>query len=366
MACGGSTSGEGKYNGESGLPNVRSDEDPVVNFANFIEEIAPDTIPSFTAETGIEVNYDTYDTNQMLETRLLVGKSGLDLVVPSSHYIERQIQAGVYRELERDRLPNLKHLDPELLKQLAQHDPDNQFTIPYLWGTFGIGYNVAAIEATLGGPAPNSWALIFNPKYASLLQKCGIIAMDVPYAMVGFALLYLGRDPRSSRPEDLTAAMDVLMAIRPYLREITSSMVAEQLLDGQACIAVGVNGDFHQARRLARENGEDADIRYVIPEEGSMLWIDALAVPIDAPHPGNAHRLIDFLLRPDVIAKVTESTGFANANLAASPHVRAELRTDPVIYPDEASMARLHVPASQTPEYTRRVNREFTRFRTGT
>lgn len=365
VACGGSTSGDGNPNAGSGSPNERLAEDPVVNFANFIEEIAPDTIPSFTAETGIAVNYDAYDDNQVLETRLLVGNSGFDLVVPSSHFLDRQLQAGIYQKLDKDRLPNLKHLDPSLLLQLAHHDPGNQFAIPYVWGTWGVGYNVAKVEAALGGPAPDSWALLFDPKYASRLQKCGVIAMDHPYLMIGFALLYLGLDSDSTRPEDFKAAMDTLMAIRPYVSDITSSSVSQQLVDGQACVAVGVSGDFFLAQRLARETGQDVEIRYVIPNEGSMLWIDTLAVPVDAPHPGNAHRLIDYLMRPEVIAKVTESTGFANANLAATPHVRAELRNDPIVYPDEATRARLHIPASQSEEYTRRINREFTRFRTG-
>jgi putrescine transport system substrate-binding protein len=358
--------GESRPGAVSGAPSISTSEDAVVNFANFIEEISPETIPNFTAETGIAVNYDTYDLNQTLETRLLVGRSGLDLVVPSSHFLERQIQAGIYQKLDKDRLPSRKHLDPSLLQQLAHNDPGNQFTIPYLWGTWGIGYNVARVEAALGGPAPDSWALLFDPKYATRLQKCGIVVMDLPYGMIGFALLYLGRDPGGARPEDLAAAMNALMAIRPYVSEITSSSVTQQLVDGQACIAVGVSGDFYLARRLARENEVDVEIRFVIPEEGSLLWIDTLAVPIDAPHPGNAHRLIDYLMRPEVIAKVTEWTGYANANLAATPLVRTELRSDPVVYPDEATRARLHLPASQSEEYTRRVNREFTRFRTGT
>jgi len=220
VACGESRPGAG-----SGAQSISTDEDAVVNFANFIEEISPETIPSFTAETGIAVNYDTYDVTQVLETRLLVGNSGLDLVVPTSHFLERQIQAGLYRTLDKVQLPNLKHLDPSLLQHLARDDPGNQFAIPYVWGTWGIGYNVAKVEAALGGPAPDSWALLFDPRYASRLQKCGIIAMDLPYGMISFALLYLGRDPDSSRPDDLKAAMDALMAIRPYVTEITSSTV---------------------------------------------------------------------------------------------------------------------------------------------
>ncbi len=340
-------------------------EEPVLNFANFIEEIAPDTLENFTRETGIRVNYDTYDLNQVLESRLLIGNTGLDLVVPSGNFVERQIQAGVYRKLDRSLLPNLEHLDPALLAQVAHNDSGNAHTVPYLWGTHGLGYDVARVEAALGGPVPDSWALVFDPRYAAKLARCGIILLDAPWVMVGAALLYLGRDPNSERPEDLAAAMDVLMAIRPYAREITASTVTQQMVDGQACIAVGVNGDFYLARKLARESGRPVEIRYVFPREGATLWVDVLAIPADAAHPRNAHRLIDYLMRPEVIARVTEATGYANANATGTGLLPAELRDDPTIYPGAEVMKRLHVGKFHTDEYVRMRNREFTRFRTG-
>ena len=340
-------------------------EEPVVNFANFIEEIAPQTLPEFTRETGIAVNYDTYELNQVLESRLLVGSTGLDLVVPSNSYLERQIAAGVYRKLDKSRLPNLKNLDPAILSLLERNDPNNQYAVPYTWGTQAFGYDVAKVEAALGGPAPDSWALVFDPKYAAKLAQCGIIVVDAPWLMVSHALTYLGRDPNSERPEDLAAAMQTLMALRPYVREITGSAVTRQLVEGEACLAVGVNGDFHMARKLARDSGRNADIRYVIPKEGAMLWVDVLAIPADAPHPENAHRLINHLLRPEVIAKVTESTGFANANAAATHLIPAELRSDTTIYPDASSLQRLRMGSAHTDAYSRQQNREFTRFRTG-
>lgn len=340
-------------------------EEQVLNFANFIEGIAPETLESFTRETGIRVNYDTYELNQVLESRLLVGNTGLDLVVPSNNFIERQIKAGVYRKLDRSLLPNHEHLDPALLAQVAHNDAGNEHSVPYLWGTHGLGYDVAEVEAALGGPAPDSWALVFDPRYAAKLARCGIILVDAPWLMVSTALLYLGRDPNSERPEDLAAAMEVLMAIRPYVREITASTVTQQLVDGQACIAVGVNGDFYLARRLSRETARQREIRYVYPREGAMLWVDVLAIPADAASPRNAHRLIDYLMRPEVIARVTEATGFANANAAGTALLPAELRDDPTIYPDAATMPRLNVGKVHTDEYSRLQNREFTRFRTG-
>jgi putrescine transport system substrate-binding protein len=349
----------------AGTTTPPSHEEPVLNFANLIEEIAPETLPGFTRETGIAVNYDTYELNQVLESRLLVGTTGLDLVVPSNSFLERQIAAGVYRKLDKSRLPNLKNLDPAILKLLERNDPGNQYAVPYVWGTQSFSYDVAKVEAALGGPAPDSWALLFDPKYAAKLAQCGIIVVDAPWLMVSHALTYLGRYPNSERPEDLAAAMEVLMALRPYVREITASTVTRQLVDGEACLAVGVNADFHLARRLARDNGRNADIRYVIPKEGAMLWVDVLAIPADAPHPENAHRLVNYLLRPEVIAKVTESTGFANANAAATDLVPAELRSDTTIYPDAAARQRLRMGNAHTDAYSRQQNREFTRFRTG-
>ena len=340
-------------------------EEPVLNFANFIEEIAPETLPEFTRETGIAVNYDTYELNQVLESRLLVGNTGLDLVVPGNNYLERQIAAGVYRKLDKSRLSNLKNVDPAILKLLERNDPGNQYAVPYVWGTHAFGYDVAKVEAALGGPAPDSWALVFDPRYAAKLAQCGIIVVDAPWIMVSQALTYLGRDPNSERPEDLAAAMQTLMTLRPYVREITGSTMSRQLVEGEACIAVGVNGDFHLARMLARDSGRKATIRYVIPKEGGILWIDVLAIPADAPHPENAHRLINYLLRPEVIAKVTASTGFANANTAATHLIPAELRSDTTIYPDAAALQRLTINQAHSDAYSRQQNREFTRFRTG-
>lgn len=363
-ACGQSTPGAGSAS-QAEAPTRESGDEPVVNFATFGGEIAPETLPSFTSETGITVNYESYDLNQVLETRLLAGTTGFDVVVPSNNFVEGQIAAGVYQTLDKTKLPNLKHLDPAMLKQLEHNDPGNQYAVPYLWGTEGIGYDVARVESALGGPAPDSWALLFDPKNAAKLASCGINVPDVPWIMISLALLYLGRDPSSERPEDLAAAMSILQAIRPYVREITSSTVTQQMVDGQTCIAISANNEFRAALQLSRETGRNVDIRYVIPREGSILWMDVLAIPADAPHPENAHRLINYLLRPDVIAKVTESTGFANANLSSSPLVPAELRNDPLVYPDAASMQRLHMIKSHSDQYSRQQNREFTRFRTG-
>lgn len=340
-------------------------EDALVNFANFSEEIGPNTLAEFTRETGVTVNFDVYDTNLELESRLVVGGTGFDVVVPGNNFLQRQIAAGVYQPLDKSKLPNLHHLDPSILKQLAVNDPGNRYAVPYLWGTTSFGYDVAKIEAALGGPAPDSWALLFDPKYAAKIAKCGISLPDSPWLMTSFALLYLGRDPNSERPEDLTAAMSVLTRIRPYVRNITGAVATSALVNGDICFAVAPSADFRAARELARQTDREVEIRYVIPKQGAMMWIDTLAIPADAPHPGNAHRLIDYLMRPDVIAGVTNAIYFPNANRSAAVLLSTGVHDDPMIYPGAEVMGRLHMNAALSAEFTRQQNREFTRFRTG-
>lgn len=339
--------------------------EPVVNFANFVEEIAPETLPAFTRETGLAVNYDTYETNLSLESKLFVGSTGYDVVVPGNNFLERQIVAGVYQPLDKTKLPNWKHLDVEILRQLAVNDPGNQYAVPYLWGTTAFGYDVRRVEAALGGPAPDSWALLFDPKYASKLASCGIALPDTPWLMFGFALMYLGRDPNSERPEDLAAALDLLMRIRPYVRDVTAGLVSTQLVDGDYCFVVGTNADLRLAREVAEQAGRDIEFRYVIPQEGATLWIDVLAIPKDAPHPQNAHQLIDHLMRPEVIAGVTRSIYYPNANQAGTGLLPAEVRNDPMIYPDAAALGRLRMNAALSDETTRVQNRGFIRFKAG-
>jgi putrescine transport system substrate-binding protein len=346
-------------------PADGSPEEPVVNFANFVEEIAPDTLAAFTRETGLRVNYDTYETNLSLESRLVVGNTGFDVVVPGNNFLERQIKAGVYQPLDTERLPNMRHLDPRILEQLAVNDPGNRYAIPYLWGTTSFGYDARKVEAALGGPAPDSWALLFDPKYAARIADCGIAVADSPWLMVGFALMYLGRDPNSESLDDLADAMQVLMAIRPFVRDITSMPLTGPLVNGDICFAVSPSAEFRAARELAQQSGRDIEIRYVIPKEGAMLWIDTLAIPKDAPHPGNAHRLLDYLMRPDVIAGVTRSIYLPNANSSATELLPPEIRNDPMIHPDAAAIRRLHMNAALSEKYTRAQNREFTRFKTG-
>jgi putrescine transport system substrate-binding protein len=352
-ACGGSN------------PGTPAEGPTVVNFANFADEIGPDTLAAFERETGIEVNYDLYESNLMLESRLVVGSTGLDVVVPGSQFLARQIQSGIYRKLDKSRLPNLRHIDPALLAKLERYDPGNQYGLPYLWGTFGLAYNVDVVEKILGGPAPDSFALLFDPAYASKLQQCGIAMSDTPWTMIGMALLYLGKDPTSQSEADLEAAVDVLMRIRPYVIDMTNAPIPSQLAEGQYCLAAASASDARAGQDRAREAGLDTRLRYLIPKEGALIWIDMLAVPVDAPNPEHAHRLLDFLMRPQVIADVTNHVYFANANLAATPLLRPDVRDDPAVYPTEEEMRRLHLPGMQTAEYTRLQNRAFAKVRSG-
>ena len=338
-------------------------EEPVVHFGNFAAEIAPDTLEQFTRATGIRVVYDVYESNTMLDAKLLAGRTGYDVVVPGNNFLETQVKAGIYQPLDRSRLPNWRNLDPTILELVGRNDPGNRYAVPYLYGTNSLGYNIDKVREALGSEPPDSWSLLFDPANARRLARCGITVSDSAWIMTTHALRYLGRDPNSQRDEDLEAAMAALRAIRPYLRDISNALQIGDYAEGELCVFVGPNADFRLARDQAREAGTGQDLRYVIPREGALLWIDMLAIPNDAPHPGNAHKLIDFLMRPEIIAKVTEATYFANANRAADPLVPPALRNDPLVYPDAETLNRLQVNIALSPEFSRRQNREFTRFK---
>lgn len=340
------------------------EEEPVVHFGNFAEEIGRDTLEQFTRETGIAVVYDVYESNAVLDAKLLAGNTGYDVVVPGNNFLEDQAKAGIYRPLDRSRLPNWRHLDTAILKLLERNDPGNRHAAPYLFGTHSFGYNVAQVRAALGADPPESSRLLFDPGYARRLQRCGISVPDSAWILIPHALLYLGLDPNSQSVEDLAAAMRVLRQIRPFVRDISNALQVADYAEGQVCLFLGPSADVRLARDQAVQARTGVELRYIIPGEGAVLWFDLLAIPADAPHPGNAHKLIDFLLRPDVIAKVTEATYFANANRGADAHVPAALRQDPLIYPDEAALGRLHVVAAPDADYARLLNREFTRFKT--
>lgn len=345
-----------------------ADADPrVLRVYNWSDYIAPQTIARFERETGIRVTYDVFDSNEVLEAKLLSGASGYDIVVPTSEFIGRQILAGVFQPLDRSRLPNHRNLDPALLRFLGKVDPGNAYAVPYLWGTTGIGYNVAKVRAALGADVPvDSLALVFDPANLARLQRCGIAFLDAPREVFATALRYLGLDPNSTDPLLFQNDARALLArVRPYVTYFHSSQYINDLANGEVCVVLGWSGDILQAADRAREAGNGVEVGYRIPREGGVIWFDMLAIPVDARNVENAHRFIDFLLRPDVIAEVTAHVKYANPNLAADVLVPAGLRDDPAIYPPATVRDRLFTMGVSPPKVERAMTRAWTAVKTG-
>jgi putrescine transport system substrate-binding protein len=342
-----------------------SETDKVVNVYNWSDYIDPRIVPAFEKEYGIKVNYDVFDSNEVLETKLLAGHTGYDVVVPSASFLQRQIQAGVFQKLDKSQLPNLNNLDPDITRRIEVHDPGNQYGVNYLWGTSGVGYNEAQIASAMPNAPVDSFAMFYDPGVIKNFQKCGVSILDAPDEMVGTALLYLGKDPNSEALQDLQAAEKVLLAIRPYVRYINSSKYIEDLANGELCLALGWSGDVGQARRRAVEAGKTFKIRYNVAKEGAIMFFDMLAIPADAPHPKNAHLFIDYMLRPEVAANNSSSMHFTTSNAAAYKLVDPAVYNDHEVYPSEAQKAHMHPNASHSLAYTRELNRTWTRFKTG-
>ena len=332
---------------------------------SWTDYIAPGTVARFERETGIKVRYDTYESNEVLETKLLTGHTNYDIVIPTDTFFERLVRAGVFRRLDFDALPHRANLDPEIMQRLALHDPGNAHAVPYLWSTVGLGFDRRAVRARLGADPPDSWSLLFDPALAAKLEDCGISLIDSPADVFAAVLVYLGKDPNSRDPADAAAAAAVLTRIRPFVRSIESTQYIGELANGGVCLALGWSGDVMQARDRAREAGNGADIVYLLPREGSLLIVDMMGIPADAPHPANALRWMDFLMRPDVIAEITNHVKYPNGNAAATPLVGASLKVDPAIYPDTATRGRLRAMLAQPPEFSRLQTRLWTSFRTG-
>jgi len=343
-------------------------EEKLLNIYNWSDYIAENTVPDFVKETGIKTNYDVYDANEVLEAKLLAGHSGYDLVVPSAiPYLARQASSGVYLKLDKSKLKNYGNLDPQILAAAANADPGNQFGVPYMWGTTGFGYNVAKVKELLGDKAPtDSSALLFDPANAKKLAACGISVLDSAQELFPAALAYLHRDPMSRDQADLDRAVAVLDAIRPYIRKFHSSEYINDLANGDLCLAWGYSGDIVQAKGRAEDAKNGIEIAYTIPKEGAMIWIDMMAIPADAPHPGNALRFIDYILRPKVVAAISNAVAYANPNQAATKLVDKALTSDPNVYPPPAVRARLFFDKPVTPEYERLRTRAWTKIKTGT
>lgn len=341
-------------------------EEPKLNIYNWSDYIAEDTIAKFEAETGIKVTYDVYDSNETLEAKLLAGRSGYDLVVPTGNFLERQIKAGIYQPLDRSKLTNYGNLDPKIMREAAVHDPENAHSVVYMWGTNGYGWNPAKVAEVAGEDAPtDSWQLVFDPEWAAKVSKCGLYFLDSPSEMFPVALAYLGLDPKSSNPDDLKKAEDLLLKVSPYVTKYHSSEYINALATGDACVAVGFSGDIFMARSRAEEAGNGIEINYTIPEEGTIMWFDMIAIPKDAPHPENAHKFIDFLLRPEVAAGITNYVWYANANVPSLDMVDEAVREDPGVYPSADVMERLFSNATVDQRVERLRSRSWTRIKTG-
>jgi putrescine transport system substrate-binding protein len=357
-ACGG-----GKPAADSTAKSSGSDK--VLNLYIWSDYLAPNTLSDFEKETGIKVHVAYYDTNETLETKLLAGSSGYDIVVPTASYFERLIKAGAFLPLDKSKLPNLKNMDPQLMSMVTRNDPDNAHGVIYLWGTNGLGYNEKMIKAIMPDAPLDSWRMVFDPAVASKLAKCGISVLDSPAEMIRAVLSYLGKDPNSQSPADLASAEATLDKIRPFIRNINSSEYIEALANGDLCLAVAYNGDVMQARDRAREANKGIDIKYSLPKEGSILWFDMLAIPKDAPDPDSAYAFMNYMMSPKVIADVSNFKRYADANAAAQPQVLAEVKDDPGIYPTPAQRQQLAVQLSDSPEQTRAITRVWQKFKTG-
>jgi putrescine transport system substrate-binding protein len=340
------------------------DAEKVVNVYNWSDYIDPSVIADFTKEYGIKVNYDVFDSNEVLETKLLTGHTGYDVVVPSGPFLEHQVQAGVFQKLNKSLLSHWKDLDPGVMAKEAPYDPGNNYSVDYMWITSGPGYNVAKIKERMPNAPVDSWAMLYDPAVVSKFADCGVSLLDARTEVIPTVLIYLGKDPNSNSVEDLQAAEKVLMAIRPYIRYIHSSRYIDDLANGETCLALGWSGDVKQARDRAKDAGKGIDIGYNIPKEGAISNYDVMGVPADAPHPNNAHLFMDFLMRPEVAARNTNFIKYANGDTPTDA-INAAVRNDPGVYPPPEVLAKLHPEPARTPEYNRLLTRMWTRVKTG-
>jgi putrescine transport system substrate-binding protein len=342
-----------------------TDQEKIVNVYNWSDYIDPATLEEFSKETGITVRYDVFDSNEVLETKLLAGNTGYDVVVPSASFLERQIKAGVFQKLDRARIPNLKNMDTEIMQRVALHDPGNEHSVNYFWGTSGVGYNEDKIKALMPDAPVDSFAMFYDPKIVAKFAGCGVTLLDAPSEVLGTVLIYLGRDANSEKPEDLAAAEKVLMAIRPYVKYLNSSKYIEDLANGEICLALGWSGDVLQARDRAAEAGKGIKIKYLIPREGAVMFFDMLAIPKDAKHVKNAHIFIDFLMRPEIAARNSNFVHYANGNAASLSLVDESVRADRGVYPTDEVKLKLVPDLAESPPFTRQLTRSWTRFKTG-
>ena len=342
-----------------------AEQEKVLNVYNWSDYIAPDVIAEFTKETGIKVNYDVFDSNEMLETKLLAGNTGYDLVAPSASFLYRQIKANVHQKLDKSKLGNLGNLDESITQRITAFDPGNEHSVNYMWGTSGVGYNVGKIAERMPDAPVNSFAMFYDPAVVSKFADCGVTLLDAPGEVLGTVLIYLGKDANSEAPEDLAAAEKVLAAVRPFIRNFNSSKYIEDLANGESCLALGWSGDVLQAQTRATEAGKGVEVNYNIPKEGAVMFFDQLAIPADAKNVDNAYAFINFLLRPEVAAKNSNYISFANSNKASTPMIDKAVLDNPNVYPPAEMMAKLVPDMPESDDFQRQLTRAWTRIKTG-
>lgn len=336
-----------------------------LNVYNWSDYIGETTIADFEKETGIKVRYDTYDGNETLEAKLVVGNTGYDVVFPSSSFFARQIKSGLYLKLDKSKLDNWKNLDPFVVTNIADHDPGNEYAVPYMWGTNGFTYNVDMIKQRMPDAPVDSLRMMFDPDVVSKFQDCGVSYLDSPEDVFPLALAYMGKDPKSQNPDDIVAATDMLMKVRPYIKLFDTQQYLTTLPNGDMCLVMTYSGDYAVAAGRAAEAGVDINLAYTVPKEGSNIWFDAMLIPKDAPHAENAFKFLNYMMRPEVIAACTNYTYYANGNLASRPFVNKEILDDPAIYPDAETQKRMFPSVVRDEQMQRVITREWTRLKTG-
>lgn len=340
-------------------------DENVLNVWNWSDYIEESVLADFQAETGIKVNYETGDSNELLETKLLAGRSGYDVVVPSASFLARQIQAGVFQKLDRSKLTNYGNNDPAIMKNLAALDPGNEYSVNYMWGTSGVAYIEEKIAEAMPNAPVDSFAMFYDPEVIKNFDKCGVSMLDAPSEVLGTVLIWLGKDANSESLDDLKAAEEVLLKIRPYVRTIDSSAYIDNLANGERCLVLGWSGDVFQAAARAEEAGKEYTVKYNIPKEGAVQFFDQLAIPADATNVENAYKFIDYLLRADVAAKNTNYIQFANGNSASLPMIDEVVKGNPAIYPPPEVAAKLVPDTPESADFTRELTRMWQRFKTG-
>ncbi len=343
------------------------EEEKVLNIYNWSDYIGEDTIRNFEKETGIKVRYDNFDNNEILHAKLVAGKTGYDIVVPSSHWAKLQADGGLLRKIDKSQIPNLKYLDPALQAQLARMDPGNEYMVNWLWGYTTVGINVDKVKATLGNlPMPdNVWDLVFKPEYISRLKSCGVSFLDSATEVVPAALHYLGKPSFSKNPPDYAAAAALLRSVRPHVTLFSSSGYINDLANGSICVALGWSGDINIARQRAIDNKTGQNIQALLPKNGGLLFFDVMVIPADAARPGNAHKFINYILRPEVHAQLTNKVFYANPNTESRKFIKPEVANNPTVFLSPADMARMVPPDTLNNDLRRLMTRTYTTFKTG-